>query len=77
MTYCGKGQKRMKKQKQYNQIKDVTDNIRIAIYLRISKTDTNNNGNEESNSILMQRILIKRYIESHFTLFQIVEYKEI
>ena len=35
MTCYGKEQERMKRQKKYNQIKDVTDNIRIAIYMRI------------------------------------------
>ncbi len=66
----------MKRQKKYNQIKDVTDNIRIAIYMRISKIDSNEKVQEESNSISMQRILIKKYITSHFISFQIVEYKD-
>ncbi len=51
-------------------------NIRIAIYIRLSKPDADGKIQEESNSISMQRILIRNYIESHFTSFQIMEYQD-
>ena len=36
----------------------------IAIYIRLSKED--DKWKEESNSITMQRVLLKKYIEEHF-----------
>ena len=52
-----------------------THSIRIAIYIRLSKADADK-GQEESNSISMQRILIKKYIVSHFDGCQIMEYQD-
>lgn len=61
--------------KKANREKDVAHhNIRIAIYMRLSKTDER--VQEESNSISMQRILIHKYISSHFVDCQIIEYQD-
>lgn len=48
--------------------------IRIAVYMRLSKTDETME--EESNSISMQRILIRKYIASHFAECEIMEYQD-
>jgi len=55
--------------------KNVAHSIRIAIYIRLSKAD-DGKVQEESNSISMQRILIREYIASHFTSCQIMEYQD-
>ena len=54
------------------------DKIRIAVYMRLSKADMEEKlkMSEESNSISMQRILIHKYISSHFDYYQIMEYQE-
>lgn len=44
----------------------------IAIYLRLSKED--DKWKEESNSIAMQRILLRRYIEENFVDYETVEF---
>ncbi|NBJ94311.1 recombinase family protein [Parablautia muri] len=43
-----------------------------AIYLRLSKED--DKWKEESNSITMQRILLRRYVEENFVDYEIVEF---
>ena len=48
--------------------------IRIAVYMRLSKTDETMQ--EESNSISMQRILIRKYIASHFEECEVMEYQD-
>lgn len=48
--------------------------IRIAVYMRLSKTDET--VEEESNSISMQRILIRKYIASHFAECEVMEYQD-
>ena len=48
--------------------------IRIAVYMRLSKTDETMQ--EESNSISMQRILIRKYIASHFAEYEVMEYQD-
>lgn len=48
--------------------------IRIAVYMRLSKTDET--VAEESNSISMQRILIRKYIASHFAECEVMEYQD-
>lgn len=48
--------------------------IRIAAYMRLSKTDEK--VQEESNSISMQRIFIRKYIASHFAQYEILEYQD-
>lgn len=48
--------------------------IRIAAYMRLSKTDEK--VREESNSISMQRIFIRNYIASHFVQYEILEYQD-
>ena len=48
--------------------------IRIAVYMRLSKTDET--VREESNSISMQRILIRKYIASHFAECEVMEYQD-
>ncbi|MCI9077475.1 MAG: recombinase family protein [Lachnospiraceae bacterium] len=65
----------MRKQKESGGSKDAVDIIRIAIYIRLSKAD-NGKVQEESNSISMQRILIRKYITSKFTSCQITEYQD-
>ena len=55
-------------------VKD-TAHPRIAAYLRLSKADDGDT-QEESNSISMQRSLIREYIASHFMDFRITEYQE-
>lgn len=50
------------------------NNFRIAAYMRLSKADEDGKIKKESNSISMQRILIHRYIASHFAGCQIIEY---
>ncbi len=62
--------------------KTTADGIRIAAYMRLSKTDEAVSGEreklaKESNSISMQRMLICKYIESHFQVYQIVEYIDV
>lgn len=44
----------------------------VAIYLRLSKED--DKWKEESNSIAMQRILLRRYIEENFADYEIIEF---
>lgn len=44
----------------------------IAIYLRLSKED--DQWKEESNSIAMQRILLRKYIEENFVDYEIIEF---
>lgn len=44
----------------------------IAIYLRLSKED--DKWKEESNSISMQRVLLKKYIEENFVDYEIIEF---
>ena len=48
--------------------------VRIAVYMRLSKTDEK--VQEESNSICMQRILLRKYIASHFAECEIMEYQD-
>ena len=60
---------------------EVHDNIRIAAYMRLSKasgiiSDEREKERGESNSIAMQRILIRQYVASHFVRYQIVEYQD-
>ncbi len=55
---------------------DMNDRMRIAIYIRLSKADSYGDVQEESNSIAMQRILIRKYIDSHFASCQITEYQD-
>lgn len=64
----------MGRKKQTGKEKGVTYGIRVAIYMRLSKTDER--VQEESNSISMQRILIRKYIDAHFEDCQIIEYQE-
>lgn len=45
---------------------------RVAIYIRLSKEDDKTV--TESNSITMQRILLKRYVEKHFNNHEIMEF---
>lgn len=52
----------------------IVENIRFAAYMRLSKTDGKEQ--KESNSISMQRILIRNYIASHFVGYGIVEYQD-
>lgn len=54
--------------------KNVSHSIRIAIYMRLSKADKKMQ--EESNSIFMQRLLIRDYIAAHFTKCQVIEYQD-
>lgn len=52
---------------------------RIAIYLRLSKEDMKDGAagwKEESNSIAMQRLLLKRYIEENFADYEVIEFCE-
>ena len=44
----------------------------IAIYIRLSKED--DKWKEESNSITMQRVLLKKYIEEHFADYEVIEF---
>lgn len=60
--------------RQTDKEKVVTYATRIAVYMRLSKTDEK--VQEESNSISMQRILIRKYITSHFTSCHIIEYQD-
>ncbi len=46
---------------------------RIAIYMRLSKTD-DLQAKEESNSIKMQRLLLKEYVQAHFTDYSLLEF---
>ena len=49
----------------------------IAIYLRLSREDMKNEAasrKEESNSIAMQRLLLRKYIEENFTDYEIIEF---
>lgn len=55
--------------------------IRIAAYMRLSKASGaslggKGAGQEESNSISMQRMLIEKYIAAHFVDCQITEYQD-
>lgn len=54
--------------------KAAVQGIRIAVYMRLSKTD--GKVQEESNSISMQRILIRKYIASHFEECEVMEYQD-
>lgn len=53
--------------------RDVTF-VRIAVYMRLSKADEI--VREESNSISMQRILIRKFIAAHFTECEVMEYRD-
>lgn len=64
----------MERNRQADQERAVTHAIRIAIYMRLSKTDET--VAEESNSISMQRILIRKYIASHFEECEVMEYQD-
>lgn len=64
------------KQKGYHENTDAGEDIRIAAYVRLSKADADGKTKEESNSISMQRILIREYIASHFTDWQMIEYQD-
>lgn len=66
--------KKMERNRQADQERAVTHAIRIAIYMRLSKTDETMR--EESNSISMQRILIRKYIASHFAECELMEYQD-
>lgn len=72
-----KGDKKVGRITQFGINEDVTNNIRIAVYMRLSKANANKKILDESNSISMQRILIRNYIASYFEVCQIVEYQEI
>ena len=39
------------------------DTVMVGMYLRLSNEDSNKEKSEESNSILAQRILLKRHIK--------------
>ena len=60
--------------KQTDKEKAAAKGIRIAVYMRLSKTD--GKVQEESNSISMQRILIRKYIASHFEGCEVMEYQD-
>lgn len=60
--------------RQTDKEKAVIHAIRIAVYMRLSKTDET--VAEESNSISMQRILIRKYIASHFAECEVMEYQD-
>lgn len=60
--------------KQTDKEKAAAKGIRIAVYMRLSKTD--GKMQEESNSISMQRILIRKYIASHFEGCEVMEYQD-
>lgn len=60
--------------KQTDKEKAAAKGIRIAVYMRLSKTD--GKVQEESNSISMQRILIRKYIASHFAECEVMEYQD-
>lgn len=66
----------MRKQREGGGSKDGANIIRIAIYLRLSKAEADGKVKEESNSISMQRILIRKYIASHFGVCRITEYQD-
>ena len=66
--------KKMERNRQADQERAVTHAIRIAVYMRLSKTDET--VQEESNSISMQRILIRKYIASHFAECEVMEYQD-
>lgn len=66
--------KKMERNRQADKERAVSHAIRIAIYMRLSKTDETMR--EESNSISMQRILIRKYIASHFAECELMEYQE-
>lgn len=59
--------------RQADKERDVTV-VRIAVYMRLSKADET--VREESDSISMQRILIRKYIASHFTECEVMEYQD-
>lgn len=57
------------------------DRWRIAIYMRLSKDSQGDSSEEEqirteSNSISMQRLLIRKYIEKHFEDVSVSEYQD-
>ena len=66
--------KKIERNRQADKERTVTHAIRIAIYMRLSKTDET--VAEESNSISMQRILIRKYIASHFEECEVMEYQD-
>lgn len=66
----------MEKIKYFDVDNGVGDHIRIAIYIRLSKAEADGKAQEESNSISMQRILIRKYIAAHFASCQIMEYQD-
>lgn len=52
--------------------------IRVAIYMRVSKEDAGEGrADEESGSIRMQRLLLKRYVEEHFEAYDLEEYQDV
>lgn len=60
--------------RQTDKDRTVAHAIRIAVYMRLSKTDET--VAEESNSISMQRILIRKYIAAHFEECEVMEYQD-
>ena len=48
--------------------------LRVAAYMRLSKADET--AQTESNSISMQRLLIREYVDAHFADCQITEYQD-
>ncbi len=65
---------KMRRIKQTDKERTVTHAVRIAVYMRLSKTDEI--VRKESNSICMQRILIRKYIASHFAEYVVMEYQD-
>ena len=49
-----------------------TEKYRIAMYIRLSKEDENMK--EESNSISMQRLLLKKFVAENFTDYELTEF---
>lgn len=64
----------MGRTKQTGNETDITHNIRIAVYMRLSKT--NKKAKEGRGSISTQRVLIRKYIASRFSCCQIIEYQD-
>lgn len=64
---------KMERIRQMDKERDVSF-VRIAAYMRLSKTDET--VREESSSISMQRTLIRKYIAAHFTECEVMEYQE-
>ncbi len=64
---------KMERIRQMDKERDVSF-VRIAAYMRLSKTDET--VREESSSISMQRTLIRKYIAAHFTECEVMEYQD-